>query len=231
MNKLCLICMRGRSKGLKNKHLKKINNKHLLSFTINQAVNTKMFDAIVVSTDSKKIALACKEYNINLILKRPKYLSTDYVGKVRVIKHAVKEAEKLLNKKFDIVFDLDATSPLRYVSDIKASYKQFLKHNSSNLISGSIAKKNPYFNQVEIRNNKVKIVKKPRKTILRRQDSPKVYDLNASIYIWTKKSLYSQKSLFNKNTTLYIMPDKRSIDIDSILDFKLVETLMKDRKV
>ena len=93
MNKLCLICMRGRSKGLKNKHLKKINNKHLLSFTINQAINAKMFDAIVVSTDSKKIALACKEHNINLILKRPKYLSTDYVGKVRVIKHAVKEAE------------------------------------------------------------------------------------------------------------------------------------------
>ena len=90
-------------------------------------------------------------------------------------------------------------------------------------------KKNPYFNMIEIKNNKVQIVKKLKKNIYRRQDAPKTYDCNASIYIWKRKSLINFKSFYTNKTVFYEMPESRSIDIDSELDFKLVEFLLKEK--
>ena len=82
---------------------------------------------------------------------------------------------------------------------------------------------------IEIKNNKVRIVKKLKKNIYRRQDAPKTYDYNASIYIWKRKSLINFKSFFTNKTVFYEMPESRSIDIDSELDFKLVEFLLKKK--
>ena len=62
---------------------------------------------------------------------------------------------------------------------------------------------------------------------MRRQDAPKVYEMNASIYIFTRNSLIKKKSLLNKKTSLYVMPRDRSIDIDDILDFNLVKYLIR----
>ena len=95
------------------------------------------------------------------------------------------------------------------------------------LITGCKSRKNPYYNMIEIVNNKLKITKKFKKKIYRRQDSPKTYDCNASIYIWNRKSLINFKSFFTKKTVFYEMPENRSIDIDSKLDFQLVEFLLK----
>jgi CMP-N-acetylneuraminic acid synthetase len=100
--------MRSGSKGVKNKNLKLINKKPLMSYTISQAVNSKLFDNIIVSTNSKKILKKAKFYGADGWFLRPKKLSSDYSPKVPAIKHALFEAEKHYNKKFDIVIDLDA---------------------------------------------------------------------------------------------------------------------------
>jgi CMP-N-acetylneuraminic acid synthetase len=99
------------------------------------------------------------------------------------------------------------------------------------LISGCKSRVNPYYNMIEIVNNKLKRAKKYKKNIYRRQDAPQTYDFNASIYIWNRKSLINFKSFFTKKTVFYEMPEKRSIDIDSELDFRLVEFLLKKKSV
>ena len=64
--------------------------------------------------------------------------------------------------------------------------------------------------------------------IVRRQDAPKTYDMNASIYMWTRDSLFSEAPLFQEGTVLYVMPAERSVDIDTVLDFKLVSLLLSE---
>ena len=176
--------MRAGSRGLKNKNFKLINGKPLMYYTIKQAIKSQIFDNIVVSTDSKKILKIAKSYGADGWFLRPKKLALATSPKVPAIKHALLQAEKFYNKKFETIVELEATSPLRKIEDILNAYNFFIKQKGNILLTGCKSKKNPYFNMIEIKNNKVQIVKKLKKNIYRRQDAPKTYDCNASIYIW-----------------------------------------------
>jgi len=222
--------MRKGSKGVKNKNLRIINNKPLMQYTIDQAIKSKIFNEIIVSSDCNKILKLANKLGIKTSFVRPKMLAGDKVGKLDVIRNALIMSEKYFNKKFDIIFDLDVTSPLRKISDIKNAYQIFLSNKLKILLTGSVAKKSPYFNQIELFEEKIKLVKNKKDKIVRRQDSPKVYDMNASIYIWQRDALLLSKTLFNKHTGIYVMPEERSIDIDSELDFRIVEHLLKTNK-
>ena len=227
---LCTICMRGGSQGVKNKHTKLINGKPLMYYTIKQAVKSKIFDHIVVSTDSKKILKMAKFYGAEGWFLRPKKLASDMSPKVPAIKHALVQTEKLYNKKFETIFDLEATSPLRKIEDILKAHKLFVKKKANMLISGCKSKKkNPYYNMFEIVNNKLKQSKKLKKNIYRRQDAPTTYHTNGSFFIWDRKSLINFKSFSIKKTVFYEMPENRSIDIDDKLDFQIVELLLKKK--
>ena len=122
---------------------------------------------------------------------------------------------------------MDVTSPLRNYKDIQKSFKKFKKNKSNNLISVTPSKKNPYFNMVEVKNKKVDLIKKTKKIISNRQKAPKTFDMNASIYIWRKEYLFRSYNLFDKKTSIYVMPPERSIDIDTDFDFRLVKHLFK----
>ena len=227
MSILCTICMREGSKGVKNKNLKKINNKPLMWYSINQAKNSKLFDKIVISTDSKKILNLSKKYGAIGWFLRSKKLSNDNAPKIPVIRDLLIKSEKHFNKNFDIIVDLDATSPLLLTKDIINSVKLFQSKKASNLISVCPSRKNPYFNMIEIINGKINICKKGKNGMLaRRQDAPKVYDINASIYIWNRKYLLKGKNLLSKQTIFYEMPEERSIDIDTKFDWKIVKHLL-----
>jgi len=226
MSVILTICARGGSKGIKNKALVKLGNKKLIDYTLIIAQKIKFIDCIVISTDCDKIIKHCNNKGFETWFKRSKSLSTDNIGKLPVIIDAVKKTEKFFNKSFDTVIDLDITSPLRNLSDVKNAYSLFKKNNSDNLFSVMKSRHNPYFNMVEKKNNNIKLVKSY-KPILRRQDTPITYDLNASIYIFKKKILFDTISLFNKSTSIYEMPYERSIDIDSKMDLKIVKSLIK----
>ena len=97
------------------------------------------------------------------------------------------------------------------------------------LISGNKARKNPFFNMVQKNGkNSLKLVIKPKKFYVRTQDAPDVYELNASIYFWKREACFAQKGPFCKKTIFYEMPYQRSIDIDTLSDFKLVEFFLKN---
>jgi len=228
MSILCTICARKGSKGVASKALRLLNNKPLISYTVEQALNSKVFDYVVVSTDSQTIAAKAKVFGAERCFIRSKELSTDTAGKIPVIRNVLIEAEKFYKKKFDIIVDLDITSPLRNVSDIKNALKHFINTNADNLITGCPSKKNPYFNMVEVINGKVQVIKKLEKRITRRQDAPETYEMNASIYIWKRKVLLSSEELFTDKTSLYVMKENQSIDIDNENDLNIVEFLLKE---
>lgn len=221
---LCIICARAGSKRLKNKNFKYLFGKPLIFHTIKQAIASKVFDKIIFSTDSIKLRNMAIKFGAQSWFTRPKNLSDDKAAKMPVIRHAILEAEKKFNYKFDFICDLDVTSPLRKIEDIRDAYKKIKLSNQDMLISGNKARKNPYFNMVEkIGKNSLRLVVKPKKFYVRTQDAPLVYELNASIYFWRRKACFEQKGPFCKKTLFFEMPYERSIDIDTLSDFKLVE--------
>jgi len=230
MNKLkvlCTICARGGSKGVKNKNIKSLHGKPLISYTIQQAKACGLFEHIVISTDSDEISKISEEYGADAFFKRGAELSSDTAGKLDVIRDAFIKSEEHYGEQYDYLVDLDATAPLRDIEDINNSFKQFLDNNNDNLITAMPSRRSPYFNLVEVnKDGNVHLSKSLRNTVVRRQDSPKCYDMNASIYIWKREAILNEKVLFLEKTGLYVMPEERSIDIDHELDYKFVEFLM-----
>ena len=226
MSILCIICARKGSKGIKNKALKLIKNKPLIYFTIKQALRSKIFDEVVVSTDSKKIQKIALNFGAKSWFLRPKKLSKDNSSKLLAIKHAFKESEKFFKKKFNICFDLDLTSPLRNIRDIKKALKIFNYEKANNLFSVTHSKKNPYFNMVEKKNNTYVLSKRPSKEYFSRQKLPKVFEMNASIYIFRREFFKKNNSIFNSKTSVYLMPRERSVDIDDLFDLKVVKNII-----
>ena len=224
---LCTICARGGSKGVKNKNIKLLHGKPLIAYTIEQAIKSKLFEHIVISTDSDEIASISESYGAEVFFKRSSEMASDTAGKLEVIQDAFQRSEGYYNDKYDYLIDLDATAPLRSVDDINNSFQQFLEDDNDNLITASHSRRSPYFNLVEMnKDGKVSLSKTLPSKIIRRQDAPKSYDMNASIYIWKREKILNEESLFLENTGLFVMPEERSIDIDNELDYEFVEFIM-----
>ncbi|WP_025116735.1 cytidylyltransferase domain-containing protein [Lysinibacillus fusiformis] len=231
MSRICTICARGGSKGVKNKNLKEILGKPLIAHSILQAKASGLFDIIAVSSDSQAILQTAEEYEVDIVIKRPAELATDIAAKLPVIQHCVTEVEEITGLVFDIMADIDATSPLRNVIDLKNSIEMLENHEyATNLITGAPSRRSPYFNLVE-ENAKgfVQLSKELPAAIVRRQDAPNSFDMNASIYAWKRAAFFNDNSIFTPTTILYEMPEERSIDIDSELDFEFVSFLAEKR--
>ncbi len=230
MKRLCTICARGGSEGVKGKNVRPLLGKPLIVYSIEQALESRQFDAIAISSDSEEILSIAGNSGADYLIRRPAGLAENTSPKLSVIKHCVREVEHLSAQRYEIVVDLDATSPLRAVSDIVNVIGLLEKKKVSNVITGMPAKRSPYFNLVEVNSKGIVKLSKPLPVaVTRRQDSPKCYDMNASIYAWTRAALFDCPTLFNADTRLFVMPEERSIDIDSELDFEIVELIMRRR--
>ena len=164
------------------------------------------------------------------MIKRPAELATDEAPKLPAIRHCVAETERVADTVYDTLVDLDVTSPLRNPEDICQTISLLEGGSVGNVITVMPSRRSPYFNMVEIgEDGAVRLSKSGDESIFRRQDSPKCYDMNASIYVWSRESLFGNGTLINSDTRAYVMPEERSIDIDSELDFLFVEFLMKGR--
>jgi len=222
---VCIIPARGGSKGLPGKNIKMFLNKPLIAHTIEQAKKSRLIDRVIVSTDDKKIASISKKYNAEVPFIRPIFLAQDKSSTIDVLLHVIEWLKKN-SYPFDILVLLHATAPLRSVEDINNCIKLLFNKNVSNVFSVTEAQRNPYFNMVEVVRGKVRLVKKG--CFASRQQAPKVYDMNASIYVWWKDTLKSEKKIFLRNSCVYVMPKKRSTDIDDEIDFRTAELLAKN---
>jgi N-acylneuraminate cytidylyltransferase/CMP-N,N'-diacetyllegionaminic acid synthase len=232
MKRICTICARGGSKGLAGKNLRTLMGKPLLAHSIEQAQATGLFEVVVVSSDDPEILLVAEQHGADMVFKRPDDMATDEASKLPAIRHAVLSAEKQLGFTFEVVVDLDVTSPLRTTEDIKGAVEQLESTGVANILTGSIARKNPYFNLLERRDDGSIGLSKPQagNRIERRQDAPECYDCNAAVYVWQRDIFVEQPNVFYKDTNIFEMPENRSHDIDTAFDFDFVEFLMKQQQ-
>jgi len=226
MKILGTICARGGSKGVKNKNIRPLAGKPLIAHTIEYFKKWGKANRIVVSTDSKKIAETAKKYEAEIPIMRPPELARDNSFKLHVLQHILKVCEQQDKTKYDIIVDLDPTAPLRKQKYLNEAFNKFKKSNANNMYSVNKARKNPYFNMVELdKKGYAHLCKKS--NVIRRQDAKPVYEMNASIYIYKRDFLLKTDTLHSDKTIIYEMPDIASIDIDSETDFMFVEFLLK----
>ncbi|UYV37499.1 acylneuraminate cytidylyltransferase family protein [Rhodobacteraceae bacterium D3-12] len=224
------IGVRKGSKGVPGKNFRDLLGKPLIDWSLEQLLAHKRVDAVVVSTDDERIyehavAKGCLEMGL-----RPDHLATDGAGKWGVWQHALEEAEKLAGKA-EAFLDLDCTSPLRDPSDIDGALDAFFTERPDMIMSCTEARKNPYFNLVEPDESGALHVSKPLPGgVVARQQAPTVWEHAASTYVVDPDYLRRAGSLFEGRVLPYLMPPERCLDIDSELDFKIVECLMKERE-
>lgn len=229
-NLLITICARGGSKGVKGKNIRELAGKPLIYYTINQAKKWGKGRHIVVSTDSEEIAKIAKSFGAEVPFLRPSDLASDTSAKIPAIRHALFSSEDIYEEKYNFVMDLDVTSPVRTIQDLENAFNLFLEKKPKTLFSVVTAHKNPYFNMVEVSRGSKVYVCKQGGNFIRRQDAPKVYDVNASIYIYDRNFLIDKRNInvISDDSIIYVMGDVSRTDIDSELDFKFIEFLVKD---
>ena len=232
MNVLITICARGGSKGLKGKNIKLLNGIPLIAYTIKQArsLSKLLPSKIVLSTDNSKIIETSSKHGLGTDYTRPDNLSKDNSGKIDAINHILQFEEN--KKKYDYVIDLDVTSPLRKVEEIVEAFDLIYKKSEAlNLFSVSNPHRNPYFNMVELKSNGYVKLVKDIGPVLSRQEAPKVFDVNASFYIYRRKFFTDKWKTSITNKTLIYLMNHLCFDIDSIHDFDYLEFLVKQKKL
>ena len=158
-------------------------------------------------------------------------MASSTISKFPALRHALIQSENHYNKEFECIVDLDPTSPLRIERDIDNCIDLILRDNVSNVITAMHSRRSPYFNLIEKDvNGKIVISKSIDPSPTCRQDSPQCYDMNASIYAWKKNVLMENEiPIFLDSTELYVMPEERSIDIDTEIDASFVAFLLNKR--
>ncbi len=207
-----------------DKNILNICGKPLIAYSIEQAKQSKYIDRVIVSTEDSGIAEIAGNFGADVPFIRPESLARDDTSSIDVLSHAVEWLESD-GYNFDILVLLHATAPLRKAEDIDNCIELLVEQNGQNVFSVTEAQRNPYFNMVEESNGRVTPVKKG--DFSTRQKAPKVYDLNSSIYVWWKDVLKKTRSLYLENSKIYVMPKRRSIDIDDEVDLELVRLLIE----
>ena len=189
MKPLCFIAARGGSKGVPRKNLRMLIDKPLIAHTIEKSIKSKIFSNVIVSTEDEEIAKIAKQYGADVPFMRPKKLASDTTGMAEVMIHGINKLYSL-GYEFEIFVNRDCTVPFIRNSDIKSSIKLLQKKKCDAVYGVYVQHFNPYFNMMEIgTNGYLKFSKKMKKKPHRRQDAPKVYQLNGYFVYNAKRFL------------------------------------------
>ena len=232
-NILITICARGGSKGIPGKNIKQVGNKPLIGYTIDVAKNlAAKYDAdIILSTDSEQIKEVCRGLRLESDYTRPDFLANDTCGKPDAIKDAMLYAERANGKRYDYVVDLDVTSPIRTTEDIEKSIEMLMQSPEAlTVFSVNPCARNPYFNMVEEKPDGFYGVVLGRK-YKTRQSAPKVYDMNASIYVYRREALdCDNPKAVTPKSLVYVM-DHICFDLDEPSDYDYLAYLIDTGKL
>lgn len=226
MKILYLIPARKGSKGLPGKNTKIIGGKPLISFSIDFALeNMSHADEICISTNDENVIKIAESKGISIPFIRPEELANDTASTYDVMIHAI-NYYKNINKTFDAILLLQPTSPIRRKEDLVQLIEEF-DSTIDMVVSVKISKENPYFSLYE--ENEDQLLKKCKiGNYESRQVSPKVYAFNGSMYLMNIESLMRSKISDFEKIKKIEMPEERSIDIDTPLDWILAEYYLRN---
>ena len=225
---LGIVPARGGSKGVPKKNLRMLGDKPLISWTFDQINKCKdVFSQIILSTDDTEIANIAHEHDISVPFLRPKHLASDSSKMIDVVIHSIEHFKKL-NVNFDAILLLQPTVPFRSSKDIKSAIDLFETKKTDSVISVvRTMSHHPNLMKKISKNGFLTPFYEAEIEGTRRQDyKPEAYLRNGAIYIASSDVILKQHSLWGKTITPYVMPEERSINIDSALDFKICETML-----
>lgn len=209
---LAVIPAKGKSKRLPEKNLKHLAGKPLVGWTIEQAKASQVIDYTVLSTDCKKIAYIAEGFGVDRIIDRPPELATDTATTEDVVLHVLQE----LPDKYNIIVMLQPTSPLRYSTDIDEAVKLLVNTPKATSVVG-------------ITQFKAVIVYLEMDRIINDVTDHEYYRSNGAIYVIYTKALEKEYTFYTKYCKHYLMPENRSVDIDTYFDFDVADCLMRRR--
>ena len=228
MKPICFIGARGGSKGVPRKNIRLIDGKPLISYTIQSALNSKLFSHVIVSTEDIEIAKISMKYGAEVPFMRPKKLATDQIGFAPVLTHGIKKLFSL-GYDFETLVLRDCTAPFIRIKDIAATVK-LLKTKKPDAVFGVYRQHfNPYFNMFEL--DSKGFLKLSKKKIVRprsRQEAPPVYQMTGLDTFDVAKFLKYNKIVLPKILPFEI-PHQTGIMIDTELEFKFVEMIIKNK--
>lgn len=227
MKNIAIIPARSGSKGLKDKNIKMLNNKPLISYTIEAAIKSRLFDEVYVSTDSEKYAMIAREFGANVPFLRSQNLSSDTSSSMDVVKEALLKY-KFCGKEFDTVAILQPTSPLRKKGDIINGYYLLEKKNANAIVSVSEVDHSPLWCNVLPEDNSLENFLNDELVNMPRQSLPIYYRINGALYIAKTDYIVNTNNFYKEKCFAYIMPKENSVDIDDLFDFHIAEALIKD---
>jgi CMP-N,N'-diacetyllegionaminic acid synthase len=231
---LCVIGARGGSQGVPGKNIRLLLGKPVISWAIQKALAVPGIDRVVVSTDSEEIAGVARAAGAEVPFMRPATLASSEAGKFQVWQHALQACEQQDGIAYDYFIDIDCTNPLLQAADIEGALQKFRQLQQGGLAPDAVftvseARRNPYFNLVEA--DRAGVLKMSKNigngAVLARQRAPAVYEHVAGTYVLTTKYLKSASHLLDGRAFGYQIPPERACDIDSELDFALIEFLLK----
>ena len=229
MNILVIIPARGGSKGIPHKNIKPLNGKPLIHYTIDEAREIVGDDDICVSTDDPEIIKCVEDYGLKVPFVRPGELATDTAGTYEVLLHALSFYEKQ-GRHYDVVLLLQNTSPFRKAEQIEEALKLYTP-DVDMVVSVKECAANPYYCVFEEDNNGYLHVCKGDGNIFRRQDAPKVYEYNGAIYIMNAEKLKTTHMHKMQKRVKYVMDEMSSFDLDTMTDWTIAESIIKEKKV
>ena len=219
---ICIIPARKGSTRIKNKNIKKINNTHIISLVIKLAINSKLFNKVIVSTDCKNIAKIARKSGALVPFLRNKKLSDNYTPMYEVLLDTIKK----IKIKERYIFCIYPTSVMTKISDLKNAFKLIKKRKADFLCP--VVKANNFFLRSFINRGNYINYLLPKYKLFRTQDLPNIYLDSGSFYIYTRKgilSLNKKKPIPNKS--IYFLLKHQFIDINYPEDLKLVKKIFK----
>lgn len=220
---LAVIPARGGSKRLPRKNIKELAGKPLIAWTIEEAKKSKYIDKLILSSEDEEIINVAKMWGCEVPFKRPKKFAQDDTPGVEPVLHVLQ-----MLPGYDYVVLLQPTSPLRTVEDIDGCLMECIVANSNSCISVTEAEKSPFWMYTLTDEKTLQPIIEQKEDHLRRQENPMVYVLNGAVYIARCDWLMDNKSFRDSKTMAYVMPKKRSIDVDEEIDFKMAESLLRE---
>ena len=232
MKVLFTICGRAGSKGIRNKNIREFLDKPLPLFTISAIdlflKNCPEVEAdIALNTDSEELISIVKSNKMRevAIVPRKQTLAGDTVGKLDVIRDTMLEMERRAGA-YDMVIDMDLTSPLRQDGDLEKVYREQKTGKWDAVFTVADSRRNPYFNMVTYVEGEgyKKVIASD---FTARQQAPEIFDMNASIYAYAPEFLRNTKSIFDGKCGIVKMYDTAILDLDHESDFELMELVAR----
>ena len=226
-NFLAIIPARSGSKGLPGKNTKLLCGKPLLAWSIEAGKKSNYIDDVIVSTDSLEIAEIAKKHGALVPFLRPVELSTDTATTFDVLQHAINFAQMHLKKTYDYIVLLEPTSPLRTSRDVDSAIERLLDSEASAVVG--VAKtecQNPAFLVIVDDKGYISGYENKDMRVLRRQEIKDVYFFEGSVYVSKTQVLLDKRTFYHSGTLGQVFPKWKSLEIDDMEDFVMVEALM-----